>query len=142
MIIASGDTGIKVMVEHCQCELDGRGMPEEWKTSVVVSFFEGKGDVMSCGTYGEVKLQEHAMKIVERVLEKRIRCLVNMSKMQFGFMPGIRTIDALLFFAECKRNIKIKGKSCICVSYISRKHLVEFQGKVWHGESGRRKFQR
>ena len=95
MIIASGDTGIKVMVELCQRELDGRGMPEEWKTRVVVSFFKGKGDVMSCGTYGGVKLREHAMKIVERVLKKRIQCLVNMSKMQFGFMPEIRIIDAL-----------------------------------------------
>ena len=47
MIIASGDTRIKVMVELCQRALDGRGMSEEWKTSVVVLIFKGKGDVMS-----------------------------------------------------------------------------------------------
>ena len=29
--------------------LDGEGMPEEWKTSVVVPIFKGKGDVMDCG---------------------------------------------------------------------------------------------
>ena len=29
MIIASGNTGVKVMVELCQRVLDGRGMPKE-----------------------------------------------------------------------------------------------------------------
>ena len=44
-------------------------------------------------TFG-VKLLEHAIKIVERVLEGRIRTLVNLNKMQFGFMPGKRRVDA------------------------------------------------
>ena len=46
-------------------------MQEEWKTSVVVPIFKGKGDVMDRGAYIGVKLLEHAMKIVERVLENR-----------------------------------------------------------------------
>ena len=57
-------------------------MPDEWKTSVIVPIFKGKGDVMSCGSYRGVKLLEHAMKIVERVLERRIRTLVNLNEMQ------------------------------------------------------------
>ena len=69
MIVASGKIGIKVMMELCQRVLDGRGMPNERKTRVIVPIFKGKGDVMSCGSYRGVKLLEHAMKIVERVLE-------------------------------------------------------------------------
>ena len=42
-----------------------------------------------------VKLLEHAMKIVERVLERRIRTLVNLNELQFGFMPGKGTVDAI-----------------------------------------------
>ena len=63
-------------------------MPEEWKTSVVVPIFKEKGDVKNCGAYRGVKLLEHAMEIVERVLENRIRGLVTIDDMQFGFMPG------------------------------------------------------
>ena len=61
-------------------------MPEEWKTSVVVPTFKGKGDEMSCSAYRGVKLLEHATTIVKIVLEKIIRCLVNMNhnKTQFG----------------------------------------------------------
>ena len=33
--------------------------------------------VMDCGSYIGVKLLEHSMKIIERVLEKRIRALVD-----------------------------------------------------------------
>ena len=39
-----------MMMELCQRVLDGRGMPDEWKTSVIVPIFEGKSDVMSCGS--------------------------------------------------------------------------------------------
>ena len=35
------------------------------------------------------------MKIVEKVLERRMQCMVKVDKMQFGFMPGKGTIDAV-----------------------------------------------
>ena len=95
MIFASGEVGVSVMMELCQCMLDGKGMPDEWQTSVLVPIFNGKGDVRSCNTYRGVKLLEHAMEIVERVLERRIRALVNIDSMQFGFMSGRGTTDAL-----------------------------------------------
>ena len=72
MIIASGNFGVGVIKKLCQKVLDGKVMPEEWKTSVVVPIFKGKGDVMDCGVYRGVKLLKHAMKIVERVLYKRV----------------------------------------------------------------------
>ena len=78
---ATGEIRVKVMMELCQGVMDGRGMPDEWKTSVIVSIFKGKGDVMSCGSYRGVKLLEHAMKIVKRVLERQIRTLVNLNEM-------------------------------------------------------------
>ena len=76
MIAASGEIGIDVIVELCPSMLDGRGMRDEWALSVVVPIFKGKGDAMSCGVYRGVKLLEHAMKIVEKVLERRMRCMV------------------------------------------------------------------
>ena len=77
MIVASDKIEVKVMMEQCHCVMDGREMPDEWKTSVIVSIFKGKGDLMCCGSYRGVKLLENAMKIVERVLEGQIRTLVN-----------------------------------------------------------------
>ena len=50
MIVASGEIGVKVMMDLCQRVLDGRGMPDEWKTSVIEPIFTGKNDVMSYGS--------------------------------------------------------------------------------------------
>ena len=110
MIVASGEIGVKVMIELCQHELDGKGMPDEWKTSVIVHIFKGKSDVMSCGSHRGVKLPEHAIKIVERVLERRIRTLVNLNKMQFGFMPGKGTVDAIFFMRRMQEEYQKKDK--------------------------------
>ena len=69
MIVASGEIGVKVTMELCQRVLDGRGKPDEWKIGVIVPIFKRKGDVISCGSYRAVRLLEHAMKIIERVLK-------------------------------------------------------------------------
>ena len=85
-------------------------MPDEWKTSVAVPIFKKKGDVMSCGSYKGVKLLEHAMKIVERVLERRIRTLVNLDKIQFGFMPGKGTVDTIFIVRRMQEEYQKKDK--------------------------------
>ena len=65
---------------------------------------------MSCGSYRGVKLLEHAMKIVERVLERRIRTLVNLNEMQFGFMPGKGTLDAIFIVRRMQEEYQKKDK--------------------------------
>ena len=89
MISASEKVGIDVMMKLCQQRVLGeKEMPEDWKTSVKLSIYKGKGDVTNCGAYRGVKLLEHGLKIVEKVLEKRIRALVEVNDTQFGFMSG------------------------------------------------------
>ena len=95
MIRASGKVGIDVMMKLCQRVMDGEGMPDEWKTSVIVPIYKGKGDALNCGSYRGVKLLEHGMKVVERVLDRRIRDVVEVDNMQFGFMPGRGTTRML-----------------------------------------------
>ena len=80
------------------------------KASVVVPIFKGKGDVMDCGAYRGVKLLEHAMKIVERVLEKRIRELVKVDDMRFCFMPGKGTTDALFILRRIQEKFRGREK--------------------------------
>ena len=53
IINANGKVGIDVMMKLCQSVLDGKGMPEDWKTSVMVPIYKGKGDVTNCGAYRE-----------------------------------------------------------------------------------------
>ena len=64
-----------------------------------------KGDVRKCNAYRGVKLLEHAMKIVGKVLERRIREVMNADGLQFGFMPEGGTTCLLLY--EEYRNCRV-----------------------------------
>ena len=98
------------MVELCQGVLDERGMPDEWALSVVVLIFKGKGDAMNCGAYMGVKLLEHAMNIVEKVLERILPRMVKVDEMQFGVMPGKGTTDAVFILRRLQEEYLDKEK--------------------------------
>ena len=72
---------------------------------------------MECGSYRAVKLLEHGMKVLEGVLEKRLRQEVKIDDMQFGFMPGKGTVDAIFMVRQLQEKILRKEKGfilCIC----------------------------
>jgi len=48
-------------------------IPEDWKSSVILPIYKEKGDPMECGSYRGIKLLEHAIKVVVRIFEDRIR---------------------------------------------------------------------
>ena len=73
----------------------GGCMPDDWKVSSLIPIYKGKGSVLECGSYRGIKLLEHGMKVVERVFERRLRNIIEIDKMQFGFMPGKGTVDAI-----------------------------------------------
>ena len=60
----------------------------KFQRSWLVNVYKGKGDALACGSYTEMKLVEHAMKALERVIERRVRNIVKIDNMQFGFMAG------------------------------------------------------
>ena len=72
--------------------------------------FKGKRDVMNYGLYRGVKLLEQGMKIIERVLERRIRALVDFDEAQFGFMPGKGTTGALFLVRRLQEEHRAKDK--------------------------------
>jgi hypothetical protein len=70
-------------------------MSNKWRRSILVPIFKDKGDVQSCTNYRGIKLISHTMKLWERILEHRLRGVTNVSKNQFGFMPGRSTMEAI-----------------------------------------------
>ena len=54
------------------------------------------------------------MKVVERVFEKRLRRIVSVDKMQFGFISERGKIDAVLILRRMQGEYHPKRKSCIC----------------------------
>ena len=86
-------------------------IPEDWKSSVVLPIYKGKGDPMECGSYRGIKLLEHGMKVVERIFEHKIQQQIEINDMQFGFMKGKGTTDAIFMTRQMQENFKVKGKT-------------------------------
>jgi hypothetical protein len=72
---------------------DGK-IPDAWRESTIVPIFKGKGDMQDCGNYRGIALMSHTLKLWERVLEGRLRMLVEIGEGQFGFQKGKSTMDA------------------------------------------------
>ena len=89
-----GQMGIKFLTRLFNRLLMGEQMPEEWR-SVLIPIYKNKGDAQCCGNYRGIKLMSHTMKVWERIIEARLRDRVEISKQQYGFMPGKGTIDAM-----------------------------------------------
>jgi hypothetical protein len=70
-------------------------MPEEWRQSILVPIFKNKGGVQSCTNYRGIKMMGYIMKLCERVFEHRLTRMTSVTKIQFGFMYGRSTMEAI-----------------------------------------------
>jgi len=77
---------------------------------MVLPIYKRKGHPMECGSYKGIKLLEHAMKVVEKIFKHRIWQQIDIDDMQFGFMKGKGTIDAIFTVRQMQENFRAKGK--------------------------------
>ena len=94
--------------------LMGERMPEEWR-SVLIPIYKNKGDAQCCGNYRGIKLMSHTMKVWERIIETRLRDRVEISKQQYGFMPGKETTDAMFALRMLMEKYREGQKELHCV---------------------------
>ena len=71
--IALDNKGVEFLVNFFNRLLRGEMMPDEWRRSVLVPLYKGKGDIKEFGNYRGIKLMSHTMKLWERIIEARIR---------------------------------------------------------------------
>ena len=69
-------------------------LPEESILSSLVAISKGKRDPVSPISHRGIKLLQHAFESYEKVLDGRLRKLVDIDKMQNGLMPGKGIVDA------------------------------------------------
>ena len=110
MIKAAGVPGAEWVTDVCNAVVrDGR-IPEDWSKSWLMNVYKGKGDALECGSYRGIKLLEHVMKILERVIDGRVRRIVKVDDMQFGFMAGKGTTDAIFVVRQLQEKYLAKKK--------------------------------
>uniref|UniRef100_A0A671UNG7 Reverse transcriptase domain-containing protein n=2 Tax=Sparus aurata TaxID=8175 RepID=A0A671UNG7_SPAAU len=88
--------GLSWLTRLCSIAWQSGTVPLDWQTGVVVPLFK-KGDRRVCSNYRGITLLSLPGKVYSRVLERRIRPIVEprIQEEQCGFRPGRGTLDQL-----------------------------------------------
>ncbi|KAM9364970.1 cilia- and flagella-associated protein 43 [Pholidichthys leucotaenia] len=85
-------------------------IPDEWNKSYIINVFKDKGDSLDRSNYRVLKLIEHCLKVIERVMEKLLHLVVDIDEMQFGFVPDKGTNHAIFILCQIQEKHLDKGK--------------------------------
>jgi hypothetical protein len=100
MMKAAGNEGSQIMSYLANAIIREEHVPDSWGESYIINCYKGKGDARLRGNYRGLKLLEQAMKVIERVADSIIRQQVDINEMQFGFIPGRGTTDAIFILRQ------------------------------------------
>ena len=90
-------------------------MQEEWRSSVLIPIYKNKGDAQCYGNNRGIKLMSHTMKVWERIVEARLRDRLEISKQQYGFIPGKETTDTMLILKMLMEKYREGQRELHCV---------------------------
>ena len=112
IILEAGDVGFQHLLSICQEFWNTAVMPKDWCSSTTVPLYKGKGDPLNCASYRGIRLLEHGLKIIEKVIHRRLLGLLKIGNYQYGFMAGKSTIDAIFIMRQlqekfCAKKLKL-----------------------------------
>ena len=111
MLKSAGDIGLDILTDLCNTIIQENSIPSRWDVSIIFNCFKGKGAALDCSNYRGLKLIEHALKVFERVIENLLRDKVDIGSMQFGFMPGKGTTDAIFVVRQVQERFMDKKRT-------------------------------
>ena len=111
MLKASLETSSEVITSLANAIIREERIPSEWNDSYILSLFKGKGSASALGNYRGLKLTDHVLKVLERTVEKHIREIISVDEMQFGFMPGVGTTDAIFIMSQLQEKYLAKRRN-------------------------------
>ena len=100
MLKAAGAKGIEFLRELITAVVKFGKIPEDWELSFILNLFKGKGDALNTGNYRGLKLTEHVMKVMEHLIGELIREITNIDEMQYAFVKGQGTTDAIFIIRQ------------------------------------------
>ena len=95
MFKVGGDKCLKSLTNIFSDILFKEKLLEEWMLLSLVPIFQEKGDPFSSKSYRGIKLLEHAFQLYEKILDGHLSEVVDIDKIQYGFMSERGTVDAV-----------------------------------------------
>ena len=116
MLEMAGEEGVKWTGRLLNvCMQEGR-IPTEWRMGLMVPIWKRKGDVHDPGKYRGITLRSQVLKLVERVLDARIRRRVegDFGEEQQGFMNERGTSDGMYVLKQMvEKRLEVQGSMAL-----------------------------
>ena len=116
MVIAAGENGISWTERLLNTCIRQGKVPEEWRTGLIVPIWKKKGHVQDPGKYRGITLLSHIMKLLERILDIRIRKKVEqeLGEEQHGFRNGRGTTDGMFALRQMvEKRLEMQGRMAV-----------------------------
>ena len=81
----------------------------------MILIYKGKRNPLNTNSYKGIKLLDYAFKLYERILDKRMKKVEGTDEMQYSFMSGKGTFDAVFILRRLTEKYRLKGKNLFCV---------------------------
>ena len=117
MIKVLGTEGKEWMLDLLKAIWEEEEMPRDWEESQMVHIFKQKGDILECGNHRGIKLTEHGLKVLERILDERFRDIVKIGKQQYGFIRGRGTVDAIFIVRQLQEK-RLEGNQKLYCAFV------------------------
>ena len=117
MIKILGEEGKYWMLDLLKAIWEEEVMPRDWEESQMVYIFKQKGDILECGNHRGIKLTEHGLKVLERILDERFREIAKIGKQQYGFMRGRGTVDAIFIVRQLQEK-RLEGNQNLYCAFV------------------------
>ena len=115
MLKAAGSKGIDFLRELIISVVKHGKIPEDWELCFILNLYKGKGDALNRGNYRGLKLTEHVMKVMKRIVDGIIREMIAIDEMQFTFVTGRGTTDATFIIPQLQEKfLSRKDDSVLC----------------------------
>ena len=124
MLKAAGEVCIELLTELTEVVFCNDVIPTDWQESFILNLYKGKGDALERGNYRGLKLTNQVMKLLKRVLDSFIREMVDIHAMQFGFVPGRGTTDAIFLIRQLQEKY-IAAKKPLYFAFVDREKAFD-----------------
>ena len=117
MIMVLGIEGEDWMTTLLRAIWEDEEMPRDWEESLMIHIFKQKGDILECGNHRGIKLTEHGLKVLERILDERLREIVKIGRQQYGFIKGRGTVEAIFIVRQLQEK-RLEGNQKLYCAFI------------------------
>ena len=132
--LVCGEVGINWLWRIFNIAWKERRVPQDWQRSIIVPLWKKKGSKRDCSKYRGISLLSHVGKMYARVMEYRVRAIVEdqLSDAQFGFRSGRGCTDAIFALRQLsKRSIEFNEN--LVLAFIDQEKAFDrvHREKLW-----------